>query len=114
MIELSYIYRVNPVIAIEDFGERSLALHCEDLWLIELNSTARRVLQSLDGESTLWQVAQEMAAHFQQPIDVIVSDVQEAAAQMIQLGLVDLVAPPITFDERKGECCGTNILPSEP
>lgn len=85
------IYRLNPVVAIEDFGERSLALHCEDLRLVELNATARDLVNRLDGETPLEAVAAAMAAEYAQPVEVILEDARVILGQMEQLGIVEPV-----------------------
>jgi hypothetical protein len=90
MVDTSEIYRVNPAIAVEDFGERSLALHCEALHLVELNATARDLISRLDGQTPLTQVSAAMAADYDQPIEIISADIQVIIAQMVQL---DVVAP---------------------
>ena len=40
----SQTYRPRPAVAIAQFGERALALHCLDLHLVELNATARDLI----------------------------------------------------------------------
>ncbi|MEJ5308351.1 MAG: PqqD family protein [Anaerolineae bacterium] len=92
------IYRLNPVVAIEDFGERSLALHCEDLRLVELNATARDLVNRLDGEKTLEDIAAAMAADYQQPFEIIFEDMRVILGQMEQLGIVEPVEPDATAD----------------
>ena len=87
------IYRLNPVVAIEDFGERSLALHCEDLRLVELNATARDLVNRLDGETPLEAVAAAMAGDYQQPFEMILEDARIILGQMEQLGIVEPVPP---------------------
>ncbi len=87
------IYRLNPVVAIEDFGERSLALHCEDLRLVELNVTARDLVNRLDGETPLEAVAAAMAETYQQPFEMILEDARIIIGQMEQLGIVELIQP---------------------
>jgi len=87
------ICRLHPAVAIESFGERSLALHCEELRLVELNATAADLLARLDGLSTLQQVAAVMAADYGQPLDDVWADVQESIAQMVDLGLVEQLYP---------------------
>jgi len=85
------IFRLNPVVAIEDFGERSLALHCEDLHLVELNATARDLVNRLDGITSLEDVAAAMAADYAQPVEIILEDVRIILGQMEQLGIVESV-----------------------
>ena len=84
----SEIYRLNPAVAIEDFDERSLALHCEDLRMVELNATARDLLRKLDGETSLEQVAATIAEEYNQSPETVLADAQEIIAQMIKLDLV--------------------------
>ena len=85
------IYRLNPVVAIEDFGERSLALHCEDLRLVELNYTARDLINRLDGRTPLEAVAAAMAEDYDQPLEGVLEDARVIIAQMEQLGIVERV-----------------------
>ncbi len=92
------IYRLNPVVAIEDFGERSLALHCEDLRLVELNATARDLVNRLDGETPLEAVAAAMATDYEQPFEMILEDAQVILGQMEQLGIVEPVQPAESED----------------
>lgn len=87
------IYRLHPAVAVESFGERSLALHCEDLRLVELNATAADLLSRLDGQTSLQEVAAAMAADYDQPLANVWADVQESIAQMVDLGLVQQVSP---------------------
>lgn len=89
MPESSPVYRLNPVVVIEDFGERSLALHCEELRFVELNATARDLVNRLDGQMSLKQVAAAMAADYDQPLDAILADAQVILAQMEQLDIVE-------------------------
>lgn len=91
MIAPSSTFRLNPVVAIEDFGERSLALHCEDLRLVELNATARDLIRRLDGEMSLAEVAEVMAEAYDQPADVVLSDAQAVIEQMVALDIVEEV-----------------------
>jgi hypothetical protein len=85
----SRVYRVNPAIAIEDFDDRSLALHCVDLRLVELNTTARDLLSRLDGQSSLRQVAASVAKDYDRPSEAVLADVQVAIAQMVELDVVE-------------------------
>lgn len=87
-VEAQEVYLLNPAVAIEDFGERSLALHCEELRLVELNATARSIAARLDGKTNLYQVARGMACDYGQPLEVILEDVQRVVAQMEDMDLV--------------------------
>lgn len=94
MLNTMPIYRLNPVVAIEDFGERSLALHCEDLRLVELNLTARDLINRLDGKTPLETVAAAMAADYEQPFETILEDARVILGQMEQLGIVEPAPAP--------------------
>jgi len=98
MSNITPIYRLNPVVAIEDFGERSLALHCEDLRLVELNATARDLVNRLDGKTPLEAVAAAMAADYAQPVEVVLEDARVILGQMEQLSIVEPVQPDATAD----------------
>ena len=88
---MTKIYALNPAVAIEDCGERSLALHCEDLRLVELNATARDLLARLDGQSSVEKVAASVADDFGQSIAAVMDDVRVVLAQMAELGIVERV-----------------------
>ena len=90
----SGVYRLHPAVAVEDFGERALALHCESLRLVELNATAADLLSRLDGQATLEQVAAAMAADYGQAPAVVLADVREIVARMLDLGLVERLPGP--------------------
>ena len=91
MVAPSSTFRLNPVVAIEDFGERSLALHCEDLRMVELNATARDLIRRLDGEKNLSEVAGTMAADYDQPEETVLTDAQAVIEQMVALDIVEEV-----------------------
>ena len=55
--ELGLHYALRRDVAIEDFGERSLALRCDTLELREVNAAARRMLAWLDGVRTVEDIA---------------------------------------------------------
>lgn len=84
----SWVCRLNPVVAIEDFGTRSLALHCVDLRLVELNATARDLLARLDGQATLHQIAVSISNEYDQPLKTVLADIQSTITHMIQLDIV--------------------------
>lgn len=91
MVTATAVCHVNPVVAIEDFGDRSLVLHCEDLHLAELNATARDIVSRLDGQSDLHHVAVRMAEDYDQDQDEILSDVLAVVEQMVALDIVQCV-----------------------
>ena len=88
MVVLSSTYILNPVVAIEDFRERALALHCTNLRLVELNATARDLLARLDGQASLAQIAAAMAHDYRQPEVLVQEDLCTIVAAMAKLDLV--------------------------
>lgn len=100
MVEASWIYRLNPVVAIEDFGARSLALHCVDLRLVELNAAARDIVSRLDGQVDLRQVAAAVAEDYDQPPETVLADVQAVIGQMADLDIVERVPADDTPESR--------------
>ncbi len=99
------IYRLSPAVAIEDFGVRSLALHCTELRLVELNATVREMLRRLDGETDLAQLADSLACEYNQPLETIQADVQTIIDQMAGLGIVEQVLPT---SQETNKCPETN------
>lgn len=86
---LSAVYQLNPVVAVENFEEASLALHCVDLELVELNATARDLIAQLDGVSTLCQVTRAMADQYDQPQETIEADAVEIVNQLLKLDIIE-------------------------
>ncbi len=91
MPELASIYRQNPDIAVEDFGERSLVLHCTRIQLVELNATARDVLKKLDGQTSLEEIARAMVEQYDVAFETALADVRAIVAEMRALDLVEPV-----------------------
>lgn len=88
---LALVYQLNPVVAIEDFGASSLALHCVDLQMVELNTTARDVITRLDGHSTLGQIAEMMAKKYDESRETIEADVVDIVANLVEFNLIEQV-----------------------
>lgn len=88
---LASVYRLNPAVAIEDFGDAALALHCIDLQLIELNATARDLIARLDGRSTLRQIAAAMVERYDQSQETIEADAAEIAVHMLEFDIIERV-----------------------
>lgn len=88
---LESIYRLNPEVAIEDFGDAALALHCVDLQLVELNATARDLVGRLNGRWTLSGIATAMAKEYDQPIETIKADAAEIADQLLKFDIIEQI-----------------------
>lgn len=87
----SYVYRRTPDIAIEDFDGRALVLHCVDLRLIELNTTATDLIHRLDGQASLRQIAEAMTDDYHRPMETILDDVQVSMMRLEELGIVERI-----------------------
>ena len=57
-------YELQDEVAIEDFKEGSLLLLCRQLKLIEINPTARRILELMDGKRAVKQVIESISRDF--------------------------------------------------
>ena len=55
-------FRLRDDTAIEDFGDRSLVLLCDALQLREINGRSKQLLELLDGERTVQDIALAVAA----------------------------------------------------
>ena len=73
-------YALRRAVALEDFGERSLALRCDTLELREINAPARRMLARLDGARTVEDIAAATG--------LAIAIVRPALAEMERLGIV--------------------------
>ncbi|MGD9612673.1 MAG: PqqD family peptide modification chaperone [Kiritimatiellia bacterium] len=78
--DLGLRYALRAAVAIEDFGERALALRCDTLELREVNAGGRRILELVDGTRTVGDIAGAAG--------MAVADVDEALREMEQQGLV--------------------------
>ena len=87
-IDAGAVYIQSPEVAVEDFGEWSLAFHCADLRLMELNATARDLLTRLTGEKTVTEVAESMADIYCQPVKKMFLEVQRTLEQMADMEMI--------------------------
>ena len=78
--DLGLRYALRRDVALEDFGERSLALRCDALELREVNASARQMLALLDGVRT----AEDIAAATGLANELV----RSALAEMERLGIV--------------------------
>jgi hypothetical protein len=98
----SPVYRLNPVVAIEDFGDRSLALHCDDLRLVELNATARDLVSRLNGGTSLAEAAAAMAGEYGQPLEMVLADVESIVNRMVELDVLEPATGTADTDPVRG------------
>jgi hypothetical protein len=91
MVAMHQRYTLSPAVAIEDFPEGSLALHCVTLHLLELNATARDLLQRLDGRASLREIAAALADEYGQPLADLERDLGELVAQLVELCFAECI-----------------------
>lgn len=89
--EPSSVYRLHPDVAIEDFDDRSLALHCSKIQLVELNATARDALKKMDGRASIADIARAMIEEYDTTLEIMLADLQEIVAELHELELVEAV-----------------------
>ena len=82
------VFFVPDEVAIEDFAEGSLVLLCEQLRLVQLNPTARDIVGRLDGQRTLYQVAEQVAQKAGHPVEQVLGDIQDLVADLEVQGVV--------------------------
>lgn len=82
-------FRLNPAVAIEDFGDRSLVLDCERLRMVELNATARIMVTWLEDGLSPDEMVARLAQQYGQPAEQIRQDVESAIARMLALGILE-------------------------
>jgi hypothetical protein len=95
------LYRLNPNVAIEDFGSKSLVLHCIDLRFIELNATARHLISRLDGQPlTLNQIAASLTEDYDQSLETATEDVEASIQQLVELNVIEKTDPETRKEHR--------------
>jgi hypothetical protein len=78
--DLGLRYALRADVAIEDFGEKSLALLCDSLRMREINAASRKLLALLDGKRTVQDIAKGAG--------MAVEDVRGALLEMERQGIV--------------------------
>jgi hypothetical protein len=98
-------FSLRDEVAIEDFEEGSLVLLCEQLRLVQLNPTARDVVGQLDGQHSVRQVAQAVAAAHGQPLEPVLADLVELLADLERQGVVERCSEDVNRERggRMGE-----------
>jgi len=86
------VYRLHPDVAIEDFDDRSLVLHCSNIQLVELNATARDALKKMDGQASIAEIARAMIERYDTTFEVMLADLQEIAAKLVELDLIEPIS----------------------
>jgi hypothetical protein len=79
---------IRPEAGIEDFGDRSLVLLCDALQLREINAQSRKILEFLDGERTVQDIALQLALSCGIPASSLGETVAAALLQMEAQGIV--------------------------
>ncbi len=81
-------FQLRPEAAIEDFGDRSLALLCDSLQLRELNAAARKIVARLDGRRPVKDIAGALARESGAPAPEMLAAVRTALRQLEAQGVV--------------------------
>jgi hypothetical protein len=63
-IDENLIYSVHEEVAIEDFAEVSLLFLAEQLHLIKINKTARKIIDLMDGSTKIHQIIKKISTEF--------------------------------------------------
>lgn len=86
--EENLCFQLRPEAAIEDFGDRSLALLCDSLQLRELNAAARKIVARLDGRRPVKDIAETLARASGAPVPEMLAAVRAALQQLEAQGVV--------------------------
>jgi hypothetical protein len=94
------IFCLNSQVVIEGFEDGALALRLADRHLIELNASAHWVVEHTDGERSVAQVADALAAEFQVPGAQALADVVELYRWLAEQHIVEIAGPPLAGKEK--------------
>ena len=90
-------YALKDEVAIEDFDNEALLLHCDKNRMLQLSSLARDILAKLNGERTISQIAEEIASEYEKPLNEVLVDVREVLSNLEAEGVLK---PLKTFSMR--------------
>lgn len=90
-------YSLKDEVAIEDFDDEALLLHCQKNRMLQLSGLGRDILARLNGERTISHIAEEIAFEYERSLNEVLLDVRELLAH---LEAEDMVKPLITFSMR--------------
>ncbi|MBN1315673.1 MAG: PqqD family protein [Anaerolineales bacterium] len=79
---------VHDNVAIEEFPDGSLALLCDQLYLISLNTTAKDILEQLDGSQPVFKVAEILANKYGCPYKKVLVDTKKLITELEEKGIV--------------------------
>lgn len=83
----------QPAAAFHRFGADTVVLDASGTQLRGLNGTGARVWEMLDGERSLRQIAEMLAAEFQAPLTQVEKEITAFAVQLAQKQLITVKDP---------------------
>lgn len=81
-------FRLREECAIEDFGQQALVLLCDSLQLRAINGSSLKILELLDGERTVQDIALRLAPPCGGSVSGLAEAVAEALLRMEEQGIV--------------------------
>ncbi|MBX7116396.1 MAG: PqqD family protein [Myxococcaceae bacterium] len=92
-VEAASVCARQPAAAFHRFGDDTVVLDATGTQLRGLNATGARVWEMLDGQKTLRQIAETLAAEFHAPVGQVENEITAFAAQLAQKQLITIKAP---------------------
>ncbi len=102
----SYCYKVQEEVAIEDFADGSLLLLCDQLRMVTLNHSARRIVGLMNGQSNLLQIIRTVSAEFEMEERIVRKDIQRLS---MDLGLQGAVRPLVQVVVKRRKKMGKSL-----
>jgi hypothetical protein len=91
--------RVPEHVVYRSFARETVMLNLNTGRYHGLNPTAGAMLIELERSETVAEAAARLAAHYDQPLDLIVRDLGQLCLDLLDRGLIELSG----FDDRRGE-----------
>ena len=88
------IFQFSPQVAVESFDDGALILKLTDFSFIELNATARDILEFTDGKNNIHQIAVSLAQEYKIDLEETLKDVSELIQQLSGQGILEPVINP--------------------
>ena len=97
-IQLSQVYAISEDVVVREIDDEIIIIpivsgigDMEDE-LYSMNPTGKAILQHIDGERTLEQIAQDLSAAYDAPIDEITGDVLGLVGELVKRRMLLLIS----------------------
>ena len=94
----NFRYSIQKEVVIEDFKDGSLVVLCKNKHMIEINHTARRVLDLMDGKRSLKQIIKTISLEYKLKDGCVGDDIQNLVNELV----IRVVIKPVVKLNKKG------------